>query len=273
LSTESPNFANLSQSPQPKEGWFAMFKRRPPTVKAYWWNGRPNFGDAIAPLLINHFTSYTAEWERVGKADVVSVGSVLEHLPPLYDGFILGSGRLYPDSRIYLYGGTQSVLALRGPLTAKAWGRDVALGDPGLLASELVNPQSRDIDLGLIPHWSDTTLANDMRFYSEKWTTQVIHPGNDPLSVIETIGRCKKIVSSSLHGIILADSFGIPRRFKYTPHFDKEGGKFKFEDYSASIGAKLNVGETTLANSRVVGARKHELYDAYHSLNTLLARQ
>lgn len=246
-----------------------MPKNHQSLIKAYWWNGRPNFGDAMAPLLIERFTDLSPQWERVGKADVVSVGSVLEHLPPLYDGFILGSGRLYPASKVNLYGGTQTVLALRGPLTAKAWPKDVAIGDPGLLANELVPPMSRTIDLGIVPHWSDDTLALDRRFYSNRWTTKVIDPADDPIKVIEAIGQCKKIVASSLHGIIVADAFGIPRRFEYTKRFDREGGRFKFEDYSASIGSKLSVGETTLANHRIVGARKHELWDAYRSLNHL----
>lgn len=250
-----------------------MRKRRTPVVKAYWWTGRPNFGDAIAPYLLECFTEFNAEWERIGKADVVSIGSVLEHLPPLYDGYILGSGRLYPGSRINLYGGTQTVLALRGPLTAKAWPTDVAIGDPGLLANELVEPQPKTIDLGIVPHWSDATLAYDRRFYSPHWSTRVIHPDGDPIEVVTKIGRCKKIVSSSLHGLIVADSFGIPRRFEYTPHFAREGGSFKFEDYSASIGAKLTVGETYLANHRTVGDRKHELWDAYRALNSLLRKR
>ena len=244
--------------------------RTPRVVKAYWWTGRPNYGDAMAPLLIEHFTSHRAEWERVGKSDVVSVGSVLEHLPPLYDGFVVGTGRLYPDSKLSLYGGTQRVLALRGPLTARAWPHDVAIGDPGLLANELVGPQTRTTDLGIVPHWSDSTLAQDSRFYSKRWTTKVINPADDPLKVIAAIGQCKKIVSSSLHGLIVADSFGIPRRFEYTPRFEREGGRFKFLDYSASIGTKLIVGETTLANHRIVGNRKHELWDVYRSLDTLL---
>jgi pyruvyltransferase len=247
-----------------------MFRKPASIIKAYWWNGRRNFGDALVPYLIEHFTSHTAQWERIGKSDLVSVGSVLEHLPALYDGFILGSGRLYPDSVVRLYGGSQSVLALRGPLTAKAWPHDVALGDPGLLAAELVGPQSRDIDLGIVPHWSDSNLSTRKTWYNPRWTTKVIRPEDDPLTVVKLIGRCKKIVSSSLHGIIVADSFGIPRRFEYCERFDREGGRFKFEDYSGSIGAKLIVGETYHASNRNVGARKHELWDAYRTLDKLI---
>ena len=250
-----------------------MRKQRPVAVRAYWWRARPNFGDAIAPLLIERFTDYPAAWERVGKADVVSVGSVLEHVPYLYDGYILGSGRMYPDSKLELWCNTMTVLALRGPLTAKAWPRDCAIGDPGLLANELVSPQAKTVDLGIVPHLSDPDLRYRREFFSPYWTTKVINPADDPLEVIAAIGQCRKIVSSSLHGIILADAFGIPRRFEYTPTLDLEGARFKFEDYSASIGMSLTVGQTQLADYKTVGIRKHELWDSYRTINSLLRPQ
>lgn len=250
-----------------------MRRQRPVAVRAYWWRAKPNFGDAIAPLLIERFTDYPAAWERVGKSDVVSVGSVLEHVPYLYDGYILGAGRMYPDSRLNLFGDTMTVLALRGPLTAKAWPRDCAIGDPGLLANELVPPQTKSIDLGIVPHIYDPDLRYRREFFSPRWITKVINPADDPLKVIAEIGQCRKIVSSSLHGIILADAFGIPRRFEYTPRFDQEGGRFKFDDYSASIGTPLTIGETIYANRRIVGNRQHELWDAYRTLNTLIRPQ
>lgn len=247
-----------------------MRRHRPQTVKAYWYNGRANFGDLLAPYLIDKFTGFKAEWERVGKSEVISIGSILEHVPMFYDGYLLGTGRLYPDSRLSLYTNSLTALALRGPLSAKAWPQDVAIGDPGLLASELVSPQPKLYDLGIVPHWSDNKLAMDKRFYSPRWTTKVIWTHDEPLNVVELIGQCKKIVASSLHGIIVADSFGIPRRFEYTPRFDAEGGQFKFDDYSAGIGAKLIVGETYLPNHRTIGSRKHELWDAYRTLDNLL---
>ncbi|MGH7240585.1 MAG: polysaccharide pyruvyl transferase family protein [Candidatus Saccharimonadales bacterium] len=240
-----------------------------PPIKVYYWNARENFGDGIAPLLIERFTDRKAVWERVGKADVVSVGSVLEHLPAMYDGYVLGSGKLYEESRIYLDPNCTNVLALRGPLSAKSWRKDCAIGDPGLLASDLIYPQSKKYDLGIIPHWSDKHLASDPRFYG-KWDTLVIRPSGNPLEVIESIAQCRKVVSSSLHGLIVADAFGIPRRFEYAAQFDREGGKFKFEDYSASIGAKLTVSETYTANPRNVASRKNELWDSYRMLDNLL---
>lgn len=240
-------------------------------VKLFWWNARPNFGDAIAPLLLRKFAHLESEWATPGHATVVSVGSVLEAIPALWDGYVLGSGKLYPDSRLNLYGSMIHVLALRGPLTAKSWPGNCAIGDPGLLSDELLpEPPERMYDLGIVPHWSDNSLASDKRFRNEKWKTVVINPAGDPLDVIRRIGQCRKIVASSLHGLIAADSFGLPRRFEYTPRFDREGGKFKFEDYSASIGMKLETGVTRRCNRHMVEDRKYELWDAYRMLGTLL---
>src|ERR1700722_901078 len=109
------------------------------TVKAYWWRGQPNFGDALAPLLLKRFAGLTAEWDTVSRASVIVTGSILEHVPPLWDGDIVGAGRLYEDSYLHLHNGRGKVWAVRGPLSAKAvLGSDFAIGDPGLLADELV---------------------------------------------------------------------------------------------------------------------------------------
>ena len=238
-------------------------------VNEYHWIGRVNFGDAIAPYLIRHFCNkLNPVWSPVAEADVVTVGSVLEHIPANWPGYVLGAGRLYPDRKLWL-DKTTTVLGLRGPLTAAAWPEDVALGDPGLLADELVGSQSRIYDLGIVPHWSDTELTRNPHYYG-KWTTKVIDITDPPLDVIREIGQCKKIVASSLHGLIIADAFGIPRKFETTPRFAREGGLFKFQDYSASIGAEFEVGKLIRANAHRVDDRKSELYDAYKLLNTLL---
>ena len=204
----------------------------------------------------------------MAKAQVISIGSLLEMLPPRWPGYILGSGRLFEDRELNL-DSHATVLALRGPLTARAWPHDVAIGDPGLLASELVGSQSPEYDLGIVPHWSDKTLAANPQYYGS-WSTKVMSTADNPLDVIRQIGRCKKIVSSSLHGLIVADSFGIPRTFEYTPRFDLEGGLFKFHDYSASIGAEFAPGQLIQAKAGRVDERKSELRDAYASLNARL---
>lgn len=239
-------------------------------ARAYWWNkqaqGIQNFGDAINPFLYKRFAGVDTKWAPVAKADVVGTGSLLEHIPPLWDGTILGTGKLFGDSRLSLYTYTAKILALRGPLSAAGVRGDYAIGDPGLLADELVDDdvESREYDLGVVPHWSDPGLLAREEWYNRKWTTSVIVPTLDnPLDVVRQIGRCKKIVTSSLHGIIVADAFGIPRRLEYAPALEAEGGKFKFLDYSHSINAPLEFGKVIEASRFYVEDRKHEIYDAF----------
>ena len=198
---------------------------------------------------------------------------MLEHIPPEYDGYILGSGKLFPDSRLHLHTNTAKVLALRGPLTARWSGLkgDFALGDPGLLADELVRVETRKYRLGIVPHWTDTDLAHRPEF--QQYDPIVISPSWDPLKVVKTIGECNKIVSSSLHGVIVADSFGIARRIEYAPGFDKEGGMWKFKDYHESIRCSFEVGVTKRASKFFVEDVKDQLWDAYRELGSLVRKE
>src|SRR6266568_208642 len=155
-------------------------------VAEFHWATKPNFGDAIAPLLLKRFAHLDSHWATPCDADVISVGSVLEFVPWGWHGFILGSGALRPDSRLNLYTRTATVLALRGPLSAQRVGidpRDIVLGDPGLLVDELVPPITKRYDIGIVPHWTDNNLAHDGRFFG-KFRTTVIHPGGDVLEVL-----------------------------------------------------------------------------------------
>jgi len=237
-----------------------------PEVQIYYWHEVPNFGDRLAVPLLARFSDVEAKWSPVGEAQVTTTGSVLEHIPAGWEGYIVGSGRLSEGSRLHLE--RAEIMAVRGPLTAHSIDRpDCVIGDPALLADELVTVRTRDIRLGLVPHWSDVILARRPEF--QRYHPVVINVRDEPLAVLRLIGRCQKIVASSLHGLIAADAFGIPRRFELAPRLDSEGGLFKFRDYSASIGIPLKIGETQQANWHVVEDRKSELFDVLAELGKL----
>jgi hypothetical protein len=238
------------------------------TLGAYWWRGGgvqggiPNFGDRLAPLLLAYHADLPVRWAALEDADVVCTGSILDYLPPRWNGYVVGSGKLREHSRPDL--SHAQVLALRGPLTAQGVRGDYALGDPGLLAGEMIELPVKEFDLGIVPHWSDSTLADNPTF--ARYHPLIIDPRDEPLEVVRQIASCKKIVSSSLHGIIVADSFAIPRRFEYTPRFDREGGTFKFRDYSLSIHTPWVVGKTIEANRFGVDDCRFALHDAFREL-------
>lgn len=239
----------------------------PPT--GFWWTGRTNFGDLLTPLLLAHFGEVEVAWSPVNDADLVCVGSVLEFLPQQWPGIVAGAGKLRENSPVKLPRAT--VLAVRGPLTARSLGLtgDHVLGDPGLLADELVSVD-KEYELGIVPHWSDLELEHRPEF--AKFKPRIIRPSGDTVEVLREIGRCRKIVSSSLHGIIVADAFGIPRRTEMTKIFDREGGTFKFRDYNLSVGVPFTIGQTQEAPRWRVQDLQHGLYDMLRALGRLLTR-
>lgn len=239
-------------------------------IKTYYWTVKPNFGDLLTPLLLKRFTGLSSTLTSPAEAQLVMIGSILHQLPSNYMGVIAGCGSLLYRGYIFP---SAKILAVRGPLTFDSISYKkghIVLGDPGLLADELVPPQDRIYELGVVPHWSDTALAQDPRF--SIYNPKIIDVTKDPLQVITEIAQCKKIVSSSLHAIILADAFGIPRRIELAPDMISnpyEGGTFKWEDYSLSIGMKFITGLTQEPERSRITERQHELFDVFQEIKRL----
>lgn len=238
-----------------------------PTIKAYWWNAVPNFGDALSPFLLERFAYLTAKITPVAEAEVVSIGSILEHIPSEWTGYIVGSGLLRENSKLKFDPYQAKILALRGPLSARGIRGNFALGDPGLLANELIEPQEKQWDLGILPHWKDKELAGRfVKLIPSKFSCRVIRPSSDPLTVLKEISASKRLVTSSLHGMICADSLGVPRRVEACDKLNAEGGLFKFRDYSASIQCEFETGKIIEPLRNRIDDAKFEIYDAYREL-------
>lgn len=238
-------------------------------MNVFYWKAKKNFGDQLTTLLLRKFCRINTQWSEAKDADLVGVGSIIELLPPHFTGIVMGTGKLHEKTVVKLP--NAKILALRGPLTAKGVRGNFVLADPGLLADELVTLEDKKYDLGIVPHWSDNELEHNKTF--AKFKPKIIRVGDDPLEVIREIGQCRKIVSSSLHGIILADAFGIPRRIEMAPrmisHPHQEGGLFKWQDYSASLGEELEIGVTKEIDRNKITEKQHELFEVLEEVKSL----
>ena len=68
----------------------------------------------------------------------------------------------------------------------------------------------------------------------------------DTETVIQEADKCERIISSSLHGIVLADALGIENKWEYS---DRVYGKgFKFRDYASALGEDIEPDEWRLGN-------------------------
>ena len=208
-------------------------------ITAYWYTGEVNFGDLITPDLLKLY-GFTPVHYPVEQAQLLSTGSILHLAPEDYSGHIVGSG-LIKDTSLRLK--KAKVWAVRGELTRErlAAPKSTVLGDPGLLSLKLLKQrQKRRYTLGIVPHFvdkKDTRISMIEQRYKDD--ILVIDVMRKPSAVFEDIDKCDFIISSSLHGIIVADSLNIPNAWIYLS--DKVLGKgFKFHDYFSAIGRSHN---------------------------------
>jgi pyruvyltransferase len=137
------------------------------------------------------------------------------------------------------------VAAVRGPLTrARLQAVEVSCpevyGDPALLFPQFYNPQIEPtFELGIIPHYIDANLPflTNLSEREEVSIIDITQAGRAEkiYSFINDVLSCRRIVSSSLHGLIIAEAYGIPA--VWAEFSDKVfGSGFKFLDYQISVG-------------------------------------
>lgn len=206
---------------------------RPAILPAYWWDGHPNFGDALTPWVLARY-GIVAVHTPPERARVVGIGSLIEQLPGDFAGQLWGTGMLYGEQTALP---DATPLALRGPLSHSALGVDleIPLGDPGLLIGRFARRRRPRWRLGIIPHGlheRDQVLADVADRAGTSGT--MIDVRWPPSMVIDRIARCAAVLSTSLHGVVVADALGVPAMWTQRPPM-LWGGDVKFRDYEAVV--------------------------------------
>lgn len=206
-------------------------------MKAYWMPNTKNWGDVFTPFLFKNAFGVDVEWAPLEEARAFSCGSLLERIPDKYDGAILGSGMGYAETRKNLMK-VEAPFLLRGPLSAArcVFNRPVRLGDPAVL-TRLFAPNvnlSKQYRYGVIPHHADKD-NEEFPIWAERHGALLIDIEAGVQQVIDAVCLCENILSSSLHGIIIADSLGIPSH-PVKPSAKVSGNGFKFVDYYSTFG-------------------------------------
>lgn len=197
-----------------------------------------NFGDMLIPLFLKYY-GLVALPTLPEDADLFCAGSILDKVSPDFTGTILGSGLLRDERRNF---SKANVMAVRGSLTRERIDApdSTVLGDPGILVDRLLSRRKQKrYKIGLVPHYEDKDDVRLIEIHRRfpKQTT-IIDVKNEPIAVIKKIDQCEFILSSSLHGVITADSLGIPNAWIFLS--DKViGGGFKFYDYATSFGTQI----------------------------------
>jgi pyruvyltransferase len=189
----------------------------------------------LTPVLLKKY-GLTPVHSKIETAEVVSIGSILDILPNDFAGFIVGSGLVRDTVRVFP---NAKILAVRGELTRDRIGapRTTILGDPGLLAPRLLSKRaSKKYAIGIVPHYVDK-YDERIKQISQRGgnNVAVINVQRHPMQVIADIDECECIFSSSLHGIVVADSLGIPSAWMVLSE-KVAAQRFKFYDYKSVFG-------------------------------------
>ncbi|HEY0291291.1 MAG TPA: polysaccharide pyruvyl transferase family protein [Hansschlegelia sp.] len=203
-------------------------------VPLVWWDQTSNFGDLLSPWLVRKISKRDVIRATPDEPHYSAIGSILDKTSN--NAVVWGSGSFGTEKRKDVPPGAK-FLAVRGPLTRNKI--DISkkkcpriYGDPALLVPNYY-PRTVDAthELGLIVRWSEPKWRDGFNVNGVKL---IDFARGDIESVLDEIHSCKRIISSSLHGLIIADAYGIPNAWLASR--SPRGKEFKFFDYFLSVG-------------------------------------
>lgn len=208
-------------------------------------------------IAVFNYSVYSRFLRKIGRGNnYLIIGSTITMLTN-EKTIIWGAGAIDPNSP--LPHKPQKVLAVRGPLSREYLIKnDVTCpqiyGDPALLLPKVYSPKiGKKYKLGIIPHYDDYNNQLIDHLKKDKTVLFIKMEGyTNWLDIINQILSCEMIASSSLHGLIVAETYGIPNLW-INISGNLIGGHFKFHDFFASIGKEdmhpYQISERTTVNS------------------------
>lgn len=207
-------------------------------VPLTWCYGR-NWGDALSPVLVRLLSGKPVfHLEGLHHDRYLVIGSILEGANETTE--VWGSGFIREDGKVI--GRPRAVHAVRGPLTRALLLKQgiecpEIYGDPALLLPHFFNPNvTKRYSVGIVPHYIDKGCAW-LKQHRTNPQVLILDIESDIMDFVREIKSCEVILSSSLHGLICADAYGVPNVWVQFSD-DVVGGDFKFRDYRLSIGAE-----------------------------------
>lgn len=202
----------------------------------YWQeNAFVNFGDYLSLKLVERIVGkplrFYKKKNQSQEKKLLAVGSILYFASE--GDVVWGSGVSWKRLNLQDYPFQKlDVRAVRGPLT-RAFVQDYlgidcpeVYGDPALLFPyffpEFQKSQNPSQPFIVIPHYSE------QRMFPKETCPWVVYPTEPWDQIMTKILDSQFVISSSLHGIILAEAFGIPARMLRISDYEPF---IKYQDY------------------------------------------
>ncbi|ARV08960.1 hypothetical protein BTO05_04665 [Winogradskyella sp. PC-19] len=216
-------------------------------LNLYWWSKSKlsldepeNFGDLLSKYIVQKISGKEVKWFNPNKKRLITpkhylaIGSIITVATE--KSIVWGSGIISKTDEVK----NATFLAVRGPQTRqyllqKNYSVPEVYGDPAILLPKLYNPKlEKRYDVGIIPHYVDNKIFEKNEFLNKN-IGLINFLTNNIENTVDKIVECDKIISSSLHGVIVAHSYGIPALWiKFSDNL--YGDDIKFYDYFNSVG-------------------------------------
>lgn len=221
----------------------------------------PNMGDMLNVMIVEDLFGFKVKQHSYLTGELSAIGSGLGqftfHGNGVFQFIQKICGLLFPSVTIWgtgfichkeydapFYRKNIKFAAVRGQLSKarveKLVGKklDIPVGDAGILSSYLINkPVVKKYKVGIISHFKEQSDSIWKDLIDNYENSTYIDVRQHPSVVIPQIAECEYIISSSLHGLIIADSFNIPNiHIVVTDNLLGDG--FKFDDYYSAYGIK-----------------------------------
>lgn len=238
-----------------------------PHVDVFFWrplDGSLNFGDHLSRIVVE--AAAATRSRRLDEATnrshrMLGIGSVMHYAQP--GDVVWGTGINGRPGQDRPGSLEIDVRAVRGPRTheiLRKLGLEVPeiFGDPALLLPRVLPGRftpTFEKDVVFVPNLNDLA-EHDPKVFGD---VELITPYLPWNKVIERILSAKLVVSSSLHGIIVAEAYGVPARFV---RFGAAESLFKYGDYYAGSGRETFEFATSVAQAIEMGGERPASFDA-----------
>ena len=217
-------------------------------IPLFWWSEirlmgkqKENYGDLLSKYIVEKISGKQAKWvhprkqpwHKLEKSHYLAAGSILAQATR--DSIVWGSGivdRRHKIAKAKFY-------AVRGPETRKflieqRYDCPEVYGDPAILLPDFYSPEiKKKYQIGIIPHYVDCEKISG-KYQNIRGVKVIDMMTLDIEKTTNEILACEKVISSSLHGVIVPHTYGIPAI--WMQFSDKVfGDNIKYQDYFRSV--------------------------------------
>jgi len=218
-------------------------------IPLFYWSSKvfehkahENYGDILSKYIIEKLSGKDVQFFNAPKNRkkifkkkyLMAIGSILSYAQK--SAVVWGSGIISKEDHF----AKATFCAVRGPLSRKrileqGYTCPEVYGDPALLLPDFYpSEMEKKYQYGFIPHYVDHETVES--YYNDREELAIINLLNDDWSfTTDRILECERIISSSLHGVIVAQAYGIPAIWvRFSDRLT--GDNVKFADYFLSVG-------------------------------------